>query len=63
MTAPDVPLKNLRRLSERVRPPLCIPLDIGLAPTIFWSSTEVGAITRSPVLALIPMGDWCGSVP
>jgi hypothetical protein len=30
MTAPDVPLKNLRRLSERVRPPLTPPLDLAI---------------------------------
>jgi hypothetical protein len=40
-----------------------IPLDIGLAPTIFWSSNEPGVTARTPALALIPMGDWCGSVP
>ncbi|MFB9126017.1 alpha/beta hydrolase family protein [Paraburkholderia dipogonis] len=41
----------------------CTPLDIGLAPTIFWSSNEPGATARTPALAFIPMGNWCGSVP
>nr|WP_132459447.1 hypothetical protein [Paraburkholderia sp. BL8N3] len=39
-------------------------MDVGLAPMIFWGSIfEPGAIDILSTFALIPMGDWCGSVP